>query len=79
MAIANGVEPVQDGRIFIELLTGLCLFEVKGSPAEHGATLKLSIDRGWLWPHENGTYVKPTQAEPICSARTFALSTVCEG
>jgi len=24
--------------------------------------MKLAIDRGWLWLHENGTYVKFTPA-----------------
>ena len=62
MEIANGVEPVQDGRIFIELLNGPFLFEFKGSPAEYGAGLNLAISRGWLWKHESGTYVKLTQA-----------------
>jgi hypothetical protein len=27
-----------------------------------GAGLKLAIERGWLWLHESGTYVKFTQA-----------------
>jgi hypothetical protein len=62
MEIANAVEPVQDGRIFIELINGPFLFDHKGSPAEYGAGLKLAIDRGWLWKHESGTYVKLTQA-----------------
>jgi hypothetical protein len=35
---------------------------MKGSPAEYGAGLKLAIERGWLWLHESGTYVKFTQA-----------------
>ena len=52
----------EDGRIFIELLNGPFLFDHKGSPAEYGAGLKLAIDRGWLWKHESGTYVKLTQA-----------------
>jgi len=34
----------------------------KGSPAEYGAGLKLAIERGWLWMHESGTYVKITDA-----------------
>jgi hypothetical protein len=39
----------------------------KGSPAEYGAGLKLAIERGWLWMHESGTYVKLTQvgADPF--------------
>jgi hypothetical protein len=37
------------------------LSEFKGSPAEY-AGLKLAIERGWLWLHESGTYVKITPA-----------------
>jgi hypothetical protein len=62
MEIANAVEPVQDGRIFIELINSPFLYEYKGSPAEYGAGLKLAIERGWLWKHESGTYVKLAQA-----------------
>jgi hypothetical protein len=47
MEIANGVKPVQDGRLFIELINGPFLYEHEGSPAEYGAGLKLAIDRGW--------------------------------
>ena len=60
--IANSVEAVQDDRIHIEKINGPFLFEHKGSPAEYGAGLKLAIERGWLWLHESGTYVKFTQA-----------------
>ena len=60
--IANSVEAVQDGRIHIEKINGPFLFEIKGSPAEYDAGLKLAIERGWLWLHESGTYVKFTQA-----------------
>ena len=59
--IANAVEPVQDGRIFIELINWPFLSEIKGTPAEYKAGLDLAIDRGWLWLHESGTYVKFTQ------------------
>jgi hypothetical protein len=31
------------------------------SPAEYGAGLELAIERGWLWMHESGTYVKLTE------------------
>ena len=54
MEIANVVKPVQDGRIFIELINCRFLFELRGSPAEYGAGLKLAIERGWLWKHESG-------------------------
>ena len=37
LEIANGVEAVQDGRIFIELINGPFSYEHKGSPAEYGA------------------------------------------
>jgi hypothetical protein len=60
--IANSVEAVQDGRIFIELLDGLFLFDLKATPAEYSAGLNLAIERGWLKIHESGTYVKFTQA-----------------
>jgi hypothetical protein len=60
--IANSVEAVQDGRIFIELINWPMLFELKATPAEYSAGLKLAIQRGWLVIHESGTYVKFTQA-----------------
>ena len=60
--IANSVEAVQDGRIHIELINWPFLSEHKGTPTEYKAGLDLAIDRGWLWLHESGTYVKFTQA-----------------
>jgi hypothetical protein len=60
--IANSVEAVQDGRIFIELINGLMLFEHQATPAEYGAGLKLAIERGWLELDRSGTFVKFTQA-----------------
>jgi hypothetical protein len=59
--IANSVEAVQDGRIYIELINGPMLFELKATPVEYGAGLKLAIDRGWLTLDRSGTYVKFTQ------------------
>jgi hypothetical protein len=59
--LANAVEAVQDGRIHIELLNGPMLFELKATPAEYSAGLKLAIERGWLVMYESGTYVKFTQ------------------
>jgi hypothetical protein len=59
--IANSIETIQDGRIFIELINWAFLNEHKGSPAEYKAGLDLAINRGWLWLHESGTYVKFTQ------------------
>jgi hypothetical protein len=31
-------------------------------PAEYAAGLARAIERGWLWKHESGIYVKLTQA-----------------
>ena len=60
--IASTVEPVQDGRIYIELINGPFLFNDKATPAEYGAGMKLALERGWLVMHESGTYVKFSQA-----------------
>jgi hypothetical protein len=49
---------VQDGRVHIEKINYPMLFQDKARPDEHGAGLKLAIERGWLWMHESGTYVK---------------------
>jgi hypothetical protein len=59
--IANSVEAVQDGRIYIELINGPMLFEHKATPAEYSAGLKLAIERGWLTLDRSGTYVRFTQ------------------
>ena len=61
LEIANNVEVVQDGRIYIELINGPLLFREGATPAEYKAGLDLAIERGWLVPHESGTYVKFTQ------------------
>src|SRR6478735_991584 len=60
--LANETEAVQDGRIHIENINGPFLFRDGGSPAEYGAGLAYAIEKGWLWRHESGTYVKFTQA-----------------
>jgi hypothetical protein len=60
--IANAVEAVQDGRIYIELINGPMLFELKATPVEYSAGLNLAIERGWLTLDRSGTYVKFTQA-----------------
>ena len=70
LEIANAVEAVQDGRIYIELINAPFLFREHGTPTEYSAGLKLAIERGWLVLHESGTYVKFTQAGPICSLKT---------
>jgi hypothetical protein len=41
--LANAIEALQDGRIHIELLNGPFLFDLKATPAEYTAGLKLAI------------------------------------
>ena len=53
LEIASTIEPVQDCRIYIELLNGTFLCNHSGSPAEYGAGLALAI-RALLWKHESG-------------------------
>lgn len=50
MEIANGVEPVQDGRIHIEKINGPFLFEVKGTPDQYSAGMKRATERGEIGP-----------------------------
>ena len=59
--IANSVEVVQDGRIYIELINGPFLFRERGTPDEYKAGLNLAIERGWLVLHDSGTFVRFTQ------------------
>jgi hypothetical protein len=54
---AHAVEPIQDGRIYIEKINGPFLFGDKATPAEYTAGLELAISRGWLKMHESGTFV----------------------
>jgi hypothetical protein len=60
--IANSVEAVQDGRIYIELINAPMLFEHKATPAEYSVGLKFAIERGWLTLGRSRTYVRFTQA-----------------
>ena len=59
--IANASEAVQEGRIYIELITGPFL-KADGTPNEYRAGIERAIAEGWLWLYESGTYVKFTQA-----------------
>jgi hypothetical protein len=54
---------VQDGRIHIEKINWPFLSELKGSPAEYSAGLKLAIERGWLSvsPHSDARNVTAAQ------------------
>ena len=66
--IANSVEVVQDGKVYIELINGPFLFREKATPDEYKAGLDLAIERGWLVLHESGAFVRFTQG----SAELFA-------
>ena len=57
--IANGIEAVQDGRIYIELINAPFL-AAGGSGDDFRAGIARAIAQGWLWQHESGTYVKFT-------------------
>jgi hypothetical protein len=60
--LANGFEPIPDGRIYIEKLNGPMLFELKATPAECKAGLDYAMAKDWLLLHESGTFVRFTQA-----------------
>ena len=59
--IASTIEPVQDGRIFVELVNAPFL-KAGGSPEEYRAGIERAIAKGWLTRHESGTYVRFTEA-----------------
>jgi hypothetical protein len=67
MEIASGIEPVQDGRIFIELINWPFLHDLKGSPAEYKAGLDLAIARLALASRERD----------LCEAHTVRRGSVC--
>ena len=57
--IANGVEAVQNGRIYIERVNAPFL-AAGGSGDDFRAGIECAIALNWLWLHESGTYVKFT-------------------
>lgn len=68
--IASTVEPVQDGRIHVELINGPFPFKDKGSPAEYGAGMKLALGAaGW----------RCTKAVPSCGSHRLGPSCSREG
>ena len=54
--IANAIETIQDGRIYIEEINGPFLYQLKGTPAEYKAGLDRAIANGWIDLHESGTF-----------------------
>ena len=63
--IANGVEAVQNGRIYIERVNAPFLAGA-GSGDDFGSGIERAIALGWLWYHESGTYLRTTNVEPVC-------------
>ena len=59
--IANGVEAVQDGRIFIERVNEPFL-AAGGSGEQFRAGIERAVALGWIWRHESGTYVRFTDS-----------------
>jgi hypothetical protein len=59
--IANGIEAVQDGRIYIERVNAPFL-AAGGSGDDFRAGIERAIALGWLWRHESGTYLKFTDS-----------------
>jgi hypothetical protein len=59
--IANGVEAVQEGRIYIERVNEPFL-AAGGSGAEFRAGIERAVALGWIWRHESGTYLKFTDS-----------------
>jgi hypothetical protein len=59
--IANGVEAVQDGRIYIERVNAPFL-AAGGSGDDFRAGIERAIAFGWIWMHESGTYLRFTDA-----------------
>jgi len=59
--IANGVEAVQDGRIYIERVNEPFL-AAGGSADQFRAAIERAIALGWIWRHDSGTYVKFTDS-----------------
>ena len=59
--IANDVEAVQNGRIYIERINAPFL-AVGGSGDDFRAGIERAIALGWLRRHESGTYLRFTDA-----------------
>jgi hypothetical protein len=59
--IANDVEAVMDGRIYIERVNAPFL-AAGGTGEDFRAGIERAIELGWLSRHESGTYVKFTDS-----------------
>jgi hypothetical protein len=59
--IANDVEAMQNGRIYIERVNAPFL-AVGGTGDDFRAGIERAVAQGWIWMHESGIYVKFTDA-----------------
>jgi hypothetical protein len=59
--IANDVEAVMDGRVYIERVNALFL-AAGGTGEDFRAGIERAVALGWLWLHESGTYLKFTDS-----------------
>ena len=59
--IANDIEAVQDGRIYIERVNEPFLL-ASGSGNDFRAGIERAVALGWLFRHESGTYVRFTDS-----------------
>jgi hypothetical protein len=74
--IANDVEAVQDGRIFIERVNAPFL-AAGGSGEAFRAGIERAVALGWRWLHESGTYVKFTMPGRHCLLEGKFTCTAC--
>lgn len=58
--LAETVEAVQDGRIYIERINAPFIYNLKGSGSEFGAGIKYAVQQGWS---------SCTRAAPMCGFR----------
>lgn len=61
--IASGIEPLQDSRIYIELVNAPFL-KSGGNGDEFRIGARLAVERGWLELHESDTYIRTMKADP---------------
>ena len=65
--IANDVEDVQNGRIYIERVNAPFL-AIGGTGDDFRAGIERAIALGWIWMHESGTYLRFTDAGAVLFA-----------
>jgi hypothetical protein len=65
---ANALEPIQNGRIYIRRTTSPSCISSGVRRWNTRAGLLRAIERGWLEPHESGTFVRFTPAGAVLFA-----------